>query len=356
MVSVLPNSASATIVKEKRLTNSPIHHEVPKIWGNITICLVFPTIYGNPCVYFVGLANSTERPVDSEERSIVQENENISGNRIVWAQNHETSDIYVYDVSTLKKTRITSNGSYVDWPAISGDIVAYLERINGRWQIFYYDLSTSIETQVTFDDVDHDPPNVGGGYIVFVEANGGLTNVFLYNLADRVTTQLTNDGHSGTPIINEGRLLYGDYDENGNDALYLRDLSNGKTIRVAQGRLRHMGYCLSGDLIVYMGNDGSTSDIYAYNISTATEIRISTSGTAVNPAVYENKIVWQDYRDGQEEIYMAELISVKPSPSPPSPNLELAVAVILSGPAVLVVLLWIAKKRGVSKAESVIEN
>jgi beta propeller repeat protein len=54
----------------------------------------------------------------------------ISGNKIVWQDSrlgNEKSDIYMYDLSTKKETRITNNGSNHYSPAIYGNKVAWME-------------------------------------------------------------------------------------------------------------------------------------------------------------------------------------------------------------------------------------
>jgi beta propeller repeat protein len=70
--------------------------------------------------------------------------------------------------------------------------------------------------------------------------------------------------------------------------------------------------CIYGDKIVY-GRYGWEGDIYMYDLSTQKETRITTSGSASNPCIYGNRIVWQDWRDSdpymsdKDNIYMYDL-------------------------------------------------
>ncbi|HZK71058.1 MAG TPA: hypothetical protein VFD03_05995 [Clostridia bacterium] len=46
---------------------------------------------------------------------------------------------------------------------------------------------------------------------------------------------------------------------------------------------------------------------------TITEIQITTSGSAGSPAIFGNKIVWEDTRNGKSDIYMYDLSTKKES-------------------------------------------
>ncbi|MHB8100949.1 MAG: PKD domain-containing protein [Methanosarcina sp.] len=59
----------------------------------------------------------------------------------------------------------------------------------------------------------------------------------------------------------------------------------------------------------YNGN----TDIYMHNLSTHKEIQITTSGSAVFPAIYGDRILWSDNRSGNRDIYMYDLSTSKES-------------------------------------------
>ncbi len=62
------------------------------------------------------------------------------------------------------------------------------------------------------------------------------------------------------------------------------------------------------DRIVGNDNRNGNSEIYIYNISTSTETQITTNESwASNPAIYGNRIVWEDGRNGNSDIYMYNL-------------------------------------------------
>ncbi|BBL65322.1 disaggregatase related repeat-containing protein [Methanosarcina mazei] len=57
------------------------------------------------------------------------------------------------------------------------------------------------------------------------------------------------------------------------------------------------------DMIVYEDRDNGKTDIYAYELSGHLYM-ISKSGTANSPAIYGDKIVWMEDRNGKSDIYM----------------------------------------------------
>ena len=48
-------------------------------------------------------------------------------------------------------------------------------------------------------------------------------------------------------------------------------------------------------------------NIYMYDLSTQQETQITTNGSAYYPAIYENRIAWQDQRNGNWDIYVYDL-------------------------------------------------
>jgi len=60
-----------------------------------------------------------------------------------------------------------------------------------------------------------------------------------------------------------------------------------------------------GDRIVWQDNRNGNNDIYMYNITAGTETRITTNTASQQyPDIYGDRIVWQDNRNGNNDLYM----------------------------------------------------
>jgi beta propeller repeat protein len=76
-----------------------------------------------------------------------------------------------------------------------------------------------------------------------------------------------------------------------------------------------------GDRIVWQDERNGHWDIYLYNLSTSTETRIATDeSNQTKPAIYGDRIVWQDDRNGNWDIYMYDLSAQKETQITDEPN------------------------------------
>jgi beta propeller repeat protein len=64
-----------------------------------------------------------------------------------------------------------------------------------------------------------------------------------------------------------------------------------------------------GNTIVWQDNRNGNWDVYIYDLSTKKQIHTTTSANQTNPAIYGNKVVYEDDRNGGPDIYMYDLAS-----------------------------------------------
>jgi beta propeller repeat protein len=62
-----------------------------------------------------------------------------------------------------------------------------------------------------------------------------------------------------------------------------------------------------GDKIVWQDNRAGNWDIYIFDLSAKTEIHTTNKTDQINPAIYKNLVVWEDERNGGHDIYMEDL-------------------------------------------------
>ena len=85
------------------------------------------------------------------------------------------------------------------------------------------------------------------------------------------------------------------------------DTSTGQETRITTSNTIDSNPVIYGNKIVWQDERNGNSDIYMYDISTGQETQITTdTSDQIAPDIYENKIVWSDGRSGGGyDIYMA---------------------------------------------------
>ncbi|MHC1753918.1 MAG: PGF-pre-PGF domain-containing protein [Methanosarcina sp.] len=253
----------------------------------------------------------------------------VYSNRIVWEDDRNGNwDIYMYDLSTSREIQITNNGSNQTSPDIYGERIVWEDDRNGNWDIYMYDLSTSREIQITNNELDQGLPVIYGEKIVWEDERNGILDeygdienldIYMYDLSTSRETQITtNEFEQSEPFIYGDRIVYID-DRSGNWDIYMYDLSISRETQITTNGLNQELPAIYGDKIVYSDdrNGGSLDeddwpvgnwDIYMYDLSTSRETQITTDQSVqAYSAIYDNRIVWEDYRNGNSDIYMYNL-------------------------------------------------
>jgi beta propeller repeat protein len=217
-------------------------------------------------------------------------------------------------VSAGQESRITPNGESGFNPVIYNDTVVWTGGVYSGI-IHMRDLSTGKEIQITNESGS--PPAIYGDRIVWVSSD----NIYLHNISSRTEIQITNES-----LINKGqkeflgisgdRIVWEDNRDrngsNGNWNIYVYNLSTSDETPITSAPVTTGSFSTTvsiyGDRIVWMGrNDRETwknTDIYMYNFSNSTETRITTSGSAFSPKIYDDRIVYMDWRSGKSSIYL----------------------------------------------------
>jgi len=134
-----------------------------------------------------------------------------------------------------------------------------------------------------------------------------------------VETRITLNGSAVSPAINGDRIVYQGY-QNGIH-IYMYNLSTSKETQITTNESVQWSPAIYGDRIVWTDERDEHEEIYMYNLSTSKETRITNTQLKNNqspyqlgkiyPAIYEDRIVWFDFRDGNRAIYMYNLSTSK---------------------------------------------
>jgi len=309
-------SASSKIT-ETQITNSGEANN-PDIYGDR---IVWSDERNGSDIYMYDL--STKKETQITTNGSTPHDPAIYGNRIIWEDygNYLTNNIYMYDLSTKKETQIPTKDEYGgEWPvdsAIYGDKIVWAYSFEEYSQIYMYDLSTSKETQITTTGRAYYPA-IYGNRIVWQDDRDGdyKHDIYMYDLSTKKETQITTSGSVEVPAIYSNKIVYAD-DRDGNYNIYMYDLSTKKETQITSSPDNQRSPAIYGNRIVWE-DDGGEDDggenhgIYMYDISTNQKMKISAKGSAYYPAIYGNNIVWQYGLYENSDIYMGTVSNAEP--------------------------------------------
>ncbi|MEA1887634.1 MAG: choice-of-anchor D domain-containing protein [Bacteroidota bacterium] len=221
---------------------------------------------------------------------------------------------------------ITQSGDQKD-PDIDYMSVAWQDERNSRSDIYTYDLDEDIEAQLTNNSEFQDLPRIDGERIVWMDYRTGNGDIYLYDpIYDTIIISPHPDLQTAPDIdgniIVWAQLKSGDP---GNWDIYMFDLGTWQisAICTAEGRQTHPS--ISENIVVWEDWRNGNADIYARLLKTGEEKEICTDpADQLNPVICKQnkwrpgsmappdfgglyngiRIFYQDDRNGHWDIYM----------------------------------------------------
>jgi len=215
-----------------------------------------------------------------------------------------------------KERQLTVGAATQDWPQLSGSKLAYadhtFERTVGQgaatetvFDIRVLDLKTGADVNLTPDHTALGRPAISGARVVWSDYGNGTDSGFWYrNLVTGQQRRL--DASPGTRPQLSGDLLCYEYQ----GRIHVHSIGTGRDVAVSPPDGSASACDISGRVVVWQDvRNGHDSDIYAYDLDSRLETRLTTTSTDQTlPRIDNGIVVWQDaVSETNSDIYADDL-------------------------------------------------
>jgi beta propeller repeat protein len=221
--------------------------------------------------------------------------------------------------SSLKitETRITTNPSNSEHPAIYSNTIVWQDDRNGNWDIYIFDISTHQEIHTT-NKSNQTNPAIYGNKVVWQDDRNGGSDIYLQDLSTKKQNRVTTSGKAYNPRINGNRIVWQDNRKQDNWDIFMYNISTGKEIQITTNESNQTSPDIFGDRIVWQDDRNIVGDsfghplLYMYNVSTSVETPLDYGEgfyyVESPPRIYGDRIVWMAEGVGTNyNIYMYDL-------------------------------------------------
>lgn len=273
-----------------------------------------------------------EKIAEGEETRITYEEYDqtqaaIFGDKIVWIDGERShfspdiSQIWRYDIANGEKYQVTFSESKKCCPAIYNDKIVWEDKRSEEWfwDIYMYDLTEGQEYPITSSG-NALSPDIYENKIVYRSYSEVGSDIIIYDISTGEEVEIPEEySRVGNPKIFGNKVVYqvetdGDTNPIDTQDIVIYNLDTGDRTHLYKDG-NDMDVAIYGDVIVWMNCPNPSANfhsrkynIWMYNIVTGEETQL-TGGkpTQTEPDIYENMVVWMDYRNDNWDIYMYDL-------------------------------------------------
>jgi beta propeller repeat protein len=233
----------------------------------------------------------------------------LSGDLVVWQDYRDipsrtgdeiNADIYGRDLDGGREFRVTDN-HLSSHPAISGDVIVYVDARNGDRDIRGYDVSRDESFWVARrSGSDQDRPAIDGDLVVWQDNRDGGWDLRAKTLDGDEFWVSRRDGDQLNPRLS-GRVVVWEDAREGCCDIYAKDLDSGDVTRITDNNDSHEPD-ISDRWVVYRRGDGDRDGIWAYNLDTTERFRLNSTrdDTRSQPSIGDRLVAWADRRNGED--------------------------------------------------------
>jgi beta propeller repeat protein len=210
---------------------------------------------------------------------------------------------------TWTERRITTDLADQFDPAISGDFIVYADMRGNDHDVWYYDLSQSKEFPVTTAPGDQRLTDVSDGTIVYADYVNVDIMAFYVPSGPMVDITASSGSNSNEPSVG-GKLVAWQDDRDGNYEIYAKNLQTGEERRITSSSDADQKPAVNNGIIVWQRcYSSATCDIFSYDWGPGSTRQITSTadGDERSPDISGPNIVYEALRAGEKDIYLFNL-------------------------------------------------
>ncbi len=221
-------------------------------------------------------------------------------------------DIWVDDLQSglsVSATNINDGFDQRD-PKISGSRVVYVDESEADSEIWVFDLKSFARNKITGNAVDDVGPDIDGNLVAWVSNTVPPITLHWFDLETHTGGQVPGTSHPNGMRIDNRRIVYYD-DKDGDWGVFVYNVDTGeeeKVTGVATATYHLQQTAIWGPYAAWSRYANATpdnADIWAGDLRTGDVPQITTNAnTQRYPSIHGNRISWQDDRNGNEDIYL----------------------------------------------------
>jgi beta propeller repeat protein len=253
----------------------------------------------------------------------------VSGSAVVWLEGEERDRLIVrmIDLAEDSELQLSEEPARIDRPVISSGLVAWQERINGRWFIQVTDRRGNHLSTFGEDGVNSARPDANDQWLVWQQHDGSSWNVHLYDVDTDSSRRLTDTAHDDQyPVLSDRHAVFiRAHEDGGAPQLIALDVETGDESTIVDGHFVQRP-AAHGSLVVWEDWRSGLPDIYAMDLNTREMFAVARSQQAYSPVVSGSVVAWISGNDPSSQrvqaLQIQERLPTDPQerPAVPSPD------------------------------------
>ena len=239
-----------------------------------------------------------------------------------------SSAVFAVETAVWQEMRVTNVNSYKGFVCVYGTRILWADNRNNPpqssiYDIYCYDLVADTEFPLFIHPANQVKPEIYGDRVVFEDyrdqASGGegTINIYMYDFLSDTVTQITSgDQYQYTPSIYGNNIFWHDLRDFDNAIydIYRYDLLSSTKFQILAPIDSTKLYARSFDnIVVWQDDRNGNNDIYAYDLDLEQEFPLFVGPSAqITPVIFGDVVVWEDNRnliDSGTNIIGYDLIS-----------------------------------------------